>query len=129
MVKALTGETLHQPGRTLRDHNRSGSIKKIWILGIPAVGAVAILLTATPHGIGIYPDSVMYIMMARSLLQGQGWTMGGLPVELFPPLYPALLALGGMFGPDPVDAARWVQAGMWGVDVVSTRGVTYKFSG
>jgi hypothetical protein len=125
----LTGETLHQPGMALRDVNRSGSIKRIWILGIPAAGAAAVLLAATPHGIGIYPDSVMYIMMARSLLQGQGWTMGGLPVELFPPLYPALLALGGLFGTDPADAARWIQAGIWGVNVFWAGFIAYRFSG
>ncbi len=114
-------------GRLARYQN--GPIKHAWVLILPAVCAAAVILGATPHGIGIYPDSVMYVMMARGLLQGQGWSMGGSPVVLFPPLYPALLAAGSLFGADPVEAARWVQAGMSAVNVLWIGWVAYEFSG
>ena len=71
----------------------------------------------------------MYIMMARSLLQGRGWTLEGAPVEVFPPLYPALLAFTGLFGADPMEGARWLQAALWAVNVFSVGFITYRFSG
>ena len=98
------------------------------LLGVPALLGALWLLASTSSGIGIYPDSVMYIMMARSLLQGRGWTLEGVPVEIFPPLYPSLLALAG-FGGDPVEGARWLQAAIWGVNIFWVGLITYGFSG
>lgn len=99
------------------------------LLGVPALLAALGLLAATTGGIGIYPDSVMYIMMARSLLQGRGWTLEGIPVEVFPPLYPSLLALTGLFGTDPVSGARCLQAAIWAVNLFWIGCLTYRFSG
>jgi hypothetical protein len=63
-----------------------------------AVLAILIVSLATPFGIGINPDSTVYIDAARNLLEGQGLVVltgsGEMnPLTHYPPLYPAVLAL------------------------------------
>jgi hypothetical protein len=63
-----------------------------------AVLAILIIWLASPFGIGINPDSTVYIDAARNLLDGRGLvalTGSGefKPLTHYPPLYPAVLAL------------------------------------
>ncbi|MGH2607315.1 MAG: hypothetical protein ACRDG5_12055, partial [Anaerolineales bacterium] len=55
--------------------------------------AVGLVLFSTSSGAGISPDSVQYIASARSVLEGTG-----LPLELWAPLYPVVLAAGARAG-------------------------------
>ena len=68
------------------------------MLFLVAVLAILIVWLATRFGIGVAPDSTVYIEAARNLLSGRGLialTGGGefKPLTHYPPLYPALLAL------------------------------------
>jgi hypothetical protein len=76
----------------------------------------------TPWGTGTGWDQAMYIGAARNLLAGKGltiaWSMDlGKPLTHFPPLFPSLLALLGVTGWDPWDAARYVNMVLRGVDL------------
>lgn len=77
-----------------------------------AVGT-AIVALATRWGIGLYPDSIVYVGAARNLLAGDGFQflddIGALaPVTQYPPGYSWLIALFGLSGLDALEAARWV---------------------
>jgi 4-amino-4-deoxy-L-arabinose transferase-like glycosyltransferase len=83
---------------------------------------VAVLLFATAAGIGVSPDSVAYIGAARGLLAGLGLGSpapnGGFrPLLFYAPLFPTLLAAIGVFGIDPLDAARYLNSALFGVNI------------
>jgi 4-amino-4-deoxy-L-arabinose transferase-like glycosyltransferase len=67
------------------------------------VAAVGLLLVASREGLGVAPDSVVYLDGARALAQGAGYVTGTAgplrPITHFPPLYPALLAATSALGP------------------------------
>jgi 4-amino-4-deoxy-L-arabinose transferase-like glycosyltransferase len=72
-----------------------------------------LLALATHLGIGLYPDSIVYIGIARSILNGDGVRflndVGEIaPVTQYPPLYPLMIAVFGALGLDPLDGARWI---------------------
>jgi hypothetical protein len=93
------------------------------------LGAVIVLL-ATRWGIGTSPDSIHYIQAARYL----GGTPGthipgdGAVMVQHAPLYPVLLAAAGFVGADPYAWARWLNAALFGLNIVAVgalvRGVT-----
>ena len=78
------------------------------------VGATA-LLFSTRWGVGLGPDSVVYIASARNLLSGKGLSVSSYPWEFspmthYPTLFSAELAGLGLIGIDPLDGARWFNA-------------------
>lgn len=96
------------------------------IITILSLIGTAGILYATPWGIGISPDSVAYIRVARSLLTGNG-----LDTTHFAPLYPVLLdvmTLGKLFGEDPLQTARWLNAIFFGANIFLVGLLIYRFS-
>lgn len=93
------------------------------VLAALGVCATAAVLYATVPGAGISPDSTAYVGSARNLLRGLGlvtvrWAEGRwVPLTHFPPLFPALLALGGLLGPDPSAVGRVLNAFLMGANV------------
>ena len=87
----------------MRSSGSRGWTAAVLIL-LSAVGFVA-LLAATRSGVGLSTDSVSYVRMARQVLDGEGYS-----IRYFPPLFSVSLAAIGLFGVDPVDAARWLNA-------------------
>lgn len=87
-----------------------------WVIAIALAGA-ALVWRATSQGAGLSPDSVHYVAAARWLLAGEGLrSLDGSPLAHFPPLYPIVLAgAAWVSGSDPLDAARWLNAGLFGV--------------
>lgn len=90
------------------------------------VGIISVIL-ATKLGTGISPDSVHYISAARNLLDGHGLSIlsgllydneGVRPITHYPPLYPTLLAMIGFFGIDLLDGARWLNAFLFGANIL-----------
>jgi len=71
--------------------------------GVPLLiilaGACASILMfwITDYGPGVSPDSTTYIETARNLLAGNGFTVGGKPMTHYPPAYPLLLSIVGLF--------------------------------
>ena len=82
------------------------------------LGSLLILLGTSRYGVGLSTDSANYIAAARSLVAGRGYHnyVGNHLLE-FPPLYPALLALGSLMWPDPISVARYVNALSFGLTV------------
>ena len=91
------------------------------------LGAV-ILFQGTRAGVGIYPDSVMYIQGARSLLHQHGFTLPNSdgtysPITLFPPLYSVVLAMASARAHDVVDVLRGVQIVLYLLSLASLMGI------
>jgi hypothetical protein len=87
-----------------------------------AVG-VAFIWGATVWGVGVRVDSLAYLTSAEALAQGKClcWMGSGgelKPLVHFPPLYPSLVAGVSLFGLSIREAARVVDAGLYGANVV-----------
>jgi hypothetical protein len=84
------------------------------LLILALMGFFGVLL-ATRWGAGTSPDSVVYIVGARSLAAGRGFSISadGAAAEAIThhaPFYSAALAVIDLFGPDPLLGARWLNA-------------------
>lgn len=82
------------------------------VLGLLAAGLV--LARQVHFGPGLTPDSSTYVSVARSLVDGEGFVAFHGDLTLFPPLFPIVLAIVGVFGVDALAAAAWVNAGAFG---------------
>ena len=84
--------------------------------------AVAVSFIVLPHvtvnGIGLTPDSTIYITAAKSLLEGNGLYVGASPMTHYPPVYSFLLVGSGLFNKDIQSAARWLHAILYGVNAI-----------
>ncbi len=78
-----------------------------WLLGLPATLLVA--YATSLHGIGLTPDSVSYILLARDIAENGFAFLSHGNFVLWPPFYPILLALGAkVTHSDPLLIARWL---------------------
>jgi hypothetical protein len=93
-------------------------------IGMLALLGVVTMLNATRFGIGVTPDSTVYLEAARNLSNGDGLVaLTGTSNELkplthYPPLYPSLLALIASMGISVESAARWLNALLLGFNVI-----------
>ncbi len=106
------------PATRFRNPATAGA--KLWrvipvLLGTTALGT---LLATARYGIGLTPDSVVYVTGARSLADGHGYTRGGTAITDFPPAYSATLSLAERLGMDAIDAARVLSVVAFMVTVV-----------
>jgi 4-amino-4-deoxy-L-arabinose transferase-like glycosyltransferase len=85
-----------------------------------AIVAVGLTLRATAHyGPGAEPDTVTYLAAAHHLRVGDGFAdIDGSPLTLFPPVFPAAVAVLEWTGLAPLSAARILNAVMLGALVV-----------
>ena len=83
-----------------------------------ALGAALVLAREATYGAVLHWDSINYVGVARNLLAGEGLTeFGGDPLTAWPPLYPLLLAVPGLLGVDPLDAAGPLNAALFGLTI------------
>ncbi len=99
------------------------------IMGL-AVIAFSAMMIATPWGLGLSSDSLVYVGTARRISSGHGFTYltdaGEFsPVNHYPPLYPAVMAALTRFGPDSLKAARWMNAVLFAANVVVIGGIAF----
>ena len=84
------------------------------------LGFALVLARQAAHGVGLQHDSVNYIIVARNLLAGEGFTeLYGRPYTFWAPLYPMALAGTGLLGADPQDAAGPLNAALFGLTVAA----------
>ncbi len=86
-------------------------------LGLAGLAAFALMLWITPFGSGVSPDSTTYLGAAESLLSGNGFSIDGSAITHYPPLYPLVLAAASLFTQDPVQASRFLNAILFGLNV------------
>jgi len=95
-----------------------------WIAAaVVALCGAAMVLFATASGVGVSPDSVAYIGAARGLLQGLGLASPlpeghYAPLVYYAPLFPTLLAGGGLLGIDPLTGARWLNSALFAATIL-----------
>lgn len=114
-------------------HTPSGSIAKraalpgaaaACIVCIGLVACLAILWATARFGVGVSADSTVYVGAARSLLaSGElddvNSSGNRVPLVHYPPLLPALLAgISRVVDTDPVSAARWMGALLFGLSTM-----------
>jgi hypothetical protein len=96
---------------------------KVFLLFALAFLAAVAIWFATGFGIGVTPDSTVYMDAAQNLLNGRGLvalTASGelKPLTHYPPLYPSVLALLGFLGFSIDPAARLLNAFLFGANVL-----------
>lgn len=96
-----------QPSRnSLQYQSVSKWVPYLIIVICAGIGGV-LLLFVTNWGIGISPDSTVYISVARNFLKGYGFSISsGSPMTHYPPFYPMFLSLSAIWGQDPLNGAR-----------------------
>lgn len=105
------------------------SLASVGLIIAIAVASASVLLMATPWGLGLSPDSAVYIGGARSLIGGHGFALPAAqdhrftPVTHYPPLYSILLAAAAVFGADVLDAARWVHSVLFAASIALAAGL------
>ena len=88
------------------------------LAGLGALGAGAVLASTSVYGAGAGSDESMFLSMAESLAEGRGFVdFYGATPPYWPPLFPALLALGSLAGIEPLAGARFVNAAAFGAVV------------
>jgi hypothetical protein len=98
-------------------------------IGIIAITGIALILWITPLGAGVQPDSIVYINGASSLSSGKGFSNNGIPVTHFPPLYSIILATANLFVRNFVQAARILNAILFGINAGLVALAVYLSSG
>src|SRR5437773_7890753 len=103
------------------------------LVGALALLGSCVLLVSTRWGIGGYPDSLVYVGVARSILDGSGVRffndMGQFtPVTQYPPLYPSTMAALGIMGLDPLLGSRWLSALFFGANALLVACILYRIT-
>ena len=90
----------------------------LFLCVLAAVGAGLVLARSLTHGPALHWDSVNYLGVARNLLAGNGFfDFDGTFYELWPPLYPAVLAAATLGFLDPLTVAGPLNALLFGLTV------------
>ena len=103
-------------------HGSAYSKKILLLLPLSFVGII-IQLYSTRLGAGVSPDSTYYLAAAQNFLSGRGFQIlapdgGFVPLTLWPPLFPFILAVFGRLGIEVYNAARVWNALMFGANVL-----------
>ncbi len=91
------------------------TLDRVIVVAAAALGASLVLLRVANYGPAMWWDAVGYITAARNLLSDGLNGLGG-PAQ--PPLYPAILAGGGLFGFDPYAVAGPINALIFGLTIL-----------
>lgn len=119
------------PSFSVLTNARAANGRFLWLFLLPALLGALLLLVTTRWGVGLSPDSVVYIAAARNLSQGLGLTVPfgsqiNAPLAHHAPLYPILLAVWGRAGIDPLSGARWTQALLFAANIMLTGALVWQ---
>jgi hypothetical protein len=95
-------------------------------LFLAAIVGGSIVAVNTRIGAGVGGDATIYIVAARNLVAGEGlgWIHPDGTFQLladFPPGYPLVLSLPGLFGADLIKSARWIDILLFAAIIFSER--------
>ena len=105
------------------------------LLGMLALVGVGAVLFATHRGLGIGTESIYYITAARNLLSGYGLSDDisssgeAVPMVISPPLFPVMLAAIVGFGVELLVAAKWLNAVLFGANILSVGLLIKRYAG
>ena len=109
--------------------------KLIWLALalLVAAGGVVAVLYKTRYGPGASGDSVYYLMGARNLLSGNGFSRysGGweaIPITGFPPFFSVLLAGIGLLGENLFAGARYLNALLFGANIFLVSLMVFRYT-
>ena len=86
-------------------------------LGILGIAAFVLIVWITPYGSGVNPNSVTYINLAKNILSGKGYSINAVPQTHFPPFYSMVLAATNLTTNNFVQAARILNAILFGINI------------
>ncbi len=85
---------------------------------IAALGAALVLAREATYGPALSHDSLKYFILARNLLEGEGYiNYRGLPHTIHPPFYASLLAAAGLGVVEPQDVVGPLNAAIFALTV------------
>ena len=89
------------------------------------------LFISTRWGIGLYPDSFVYVGAARSILESDGFRflddVGQFsPIIQYPPLYSYSIAVFALMGMDALEGARWISILFFAANAVLMSNIAYR---
>ena len=85
---------------------------------IAALGAALVLAREATYGVALSNDSLHYFVLARNMLEGEGYTnFKGIPHAAHPPLYPSLLIAAGLGILEPQAVAGPLNAALFALIV------------
>ena len=88
---------------------------------VALLGAAHILVRTSAYGAALNNDSMNYISAAESLAAGEGLlSPGGGKFTLWPPFFPMALAFLSLFGIEPVDGGRFLNAAAFGLLILAS---------
>ena len=109
--------TRFSAGRRVLSRRRPDNLTLL-LAALGILGAALVLARQVNYGVGLTADSVSYISVARSLLDGNGFIQfDGDIYHKWPPLYPLLLAAASLGIFDPLTAAGPLNAVIFGLAV------------
>jgi 4-amino-4-deoxy-L-arabinose transferase-like glycosyltransferase len=112
--------------------NRKNLIWFVITILIALVGMAAVTYQSR-EGSGVTGDSVYYVMGARNILSGNGYSRysGGwepVPITGFPPVFSVLLAGAGFFGGDLFESARIINILLFGANIFLAGFLTFRYT-
>lgn len=112
MTEARQALEVHQGTAWIRLARFAENAFTALLVGLALTGVVLVLVN-TRLGAYLSDDSYYYIYPARDLLAGKGFH----PSYIFAPLFPVVLAGASLLGIEALDAARWLNAILFGVNI------------
>lgn len=104
--------------------------KRLILLVLISLAGVLVILYSTRWGVGMGHDQLGYIQGAQNLVHGQGYShftpLGELkPTLQWPPLYSLTLTLPGFIGIGVFEGARWLNALLFGLNILMVGYIAY----
>jgi len=103
-------------------------IPALLVLIIASITGGVIALWCMSSGVGVNPDSVIYLSAADSVIAGEGLKpiafhhspkiAGGRTLVSFPPTYPLLLSLSGRLSVDALNGAKWLHSLLFALNIL-----------
>jgi hypothetical protein len=103
--------------------SHAGRLDYLTLAALAIAASAALAWATSGRGVGVSPDSTVYLHAARSLAQGQGLNAysrqgGAIPLTHYPPLLPVVLGLLSLSGLDSLEAARWLDVLAYGASAL-----------
>jgi len=118
---------------------RRKNLPAIGVLVLQAIFAAGIAQWCMSSGVGVTPDSVVYLSAADRLVEGKGLTPigyhyapaipSGQPLVSFPPAYALLLASTSLFNHDRLAGAKYIHSFLFAANVFLLGLIIYVSSG